>query len=680
MADVCLKCFRLVKDLEIMTGDMLYPAGCLLTALAGVMAVLSGRRNPLVVLAGLGIPGLVLTALGAIRVLAGTPLRTEFLKLAHPFGPVCLSLDSLSALFVLLFSVVGLPVLLEAVSYGRHEEQSAGIRHACGLSSLLVALLLLPAVENIYLFLAVWELMTLASFMLVMHESGRADARRAAIYYLAMMQAGAFLLFGGFLLLSSQTGSVELSGFSMDWSDADTLVQLGWVLLLSGFACKAGLVPLHSWLPIAHPAAPAHISALMSAAMIKAGIYGIIRVLSWITAAPALLAAGLLIWGMITAVHGAALALTRQDLKELLAASTVENSGLIVLGLALGEAGEAAGLPSLAFLARAAALLHLLHHGLFKSLLFLAAGAVVHATGTRQLDELGGLQVQMPRAASGFFVAGLSAGALPPGNGFYSELLLVVALFHAASLTILPGWPVLICLALVSLGAAGVLAMNAWLKAYGVVFLGSARQQRCGNDAHGFSVVAGAIPFFLIIITALIPHKTLALCLGPLQVMGETLPMETVIQTENLLIVSSRLALASLVTGLFFYLVRCRLLTGRTIRRGRTWDCGYPAGTSRMQYTASSFVRSFLVYLRPILWTRMKEDTPTTFFPATGHFSSETVDPLEPLLISPWRSLIRRGSGFLGRLRVVSIQTVILQMVIFLGILLLLMRAGGYGG
>src|SRR5216110_1039585 len=383
-----------------------------------------------------------------------------------PLGGLELTLDPLAGLFLVLVGGVALP----ASFYAGSAERSA--RGALAYPVFVASMCVVPLAANTMTFVIAWELMSLASYFLVLHEREERASVRAAWVYAVMTHAGLVCLLAGMLLMGAWTGSPRFA----DWRVAAPALgaaarSVAFVLLATGFAGKAGVIPLHVWLPLAHPAAPSHVSALMSGVMIKLGVYGLLRAgLDWLGAGPAWWGVAVLLAGTVSSVIGVLYALMENDLKKLLAFSSIENVGIILIGVGAGMLYHGAGLEGLALLALAAALYHTLNHATFKALLFLGAGAVVHATGTRNMEAMGGLIKRMPWTAACFLVGSAAIAALPPLNGFVIEWLTFVALLQNTRIA-QPILNLTFTLGVAGLALTSGLAMACFVKAFGITFL-----------------------------------------------------------------------------------------------------------------------------------------------------------------------------------------------------------------
>jgi len=563
-------------------SEWLIMTGIVLHALSGVPGLLCRRDGD----AGQKVSVLLAWA-GTLAGLAGA--------VASPWLPPAagglLRVDGLAAVFLLpifLIPALGATYGLEYWSQARHPHNGRKLRLFYGLVTAALALVTVAA--NSLLFLGAWEVMAMSAFFLVTTEDETREAREAGWVYLITTHASTLCLFALFAILWSATGSSGLGPLPAGAVSPGTATVL-FLLAFAGFGCKAGLMPLHIWLPGAHATAPSHVSALMSGVLIKIGIYGLIRVLSWLPEPPLWWAGLLLTAGAVSGVLGVVLALGQHDLKRLLAYHSIENIGIIVMGLGLALAGRSLNVLAWVVLGLAGALLHVWNHGLFKSLLFLSAGAVVHGTHTRDLDRLGGLARVMPYTAAGFAVGAAAICGLPPLNGFVSELLIYLGAFRALGIGQHTAF-LFAAFVAPALALIGALASACFVKAFGAVFLGQPRSphalqaHEAGRNMTGPMLVlaAGCVfigaaplaaaPMLDRAVRAWMPAAGLPglATLAPLGWVG--------------LGSLTLLALMALAGTLLH-----RQISRGGATTGTTWDCGYAAPTPRMQYTASSFAQ-----------------------------------------------------------------------------------------
>jgi len=528
--------------------------------------------------------------------------------------------------------------------------------------------------RNAVLFLFAWELMAVASFFLVTFEHEHEAVREAGwIYFVATHLGTAFLLVF-FLLIARETGSMDFADWAEQGVSARGLAGVLFLLALIGFGTKAGLMPFHVWLPEAHPAAPSHVSALMSGVMIKTGVYGLLRSLTFLGAPEAWWGWVLLGIGLASGVLGILFALAQHDLKRLLAYSSVENIGLITAGLGLGLLGVSYQQPLLAALGFAGALVHVLNHSLFKGLLFLGAGSVAHATGTRQMDRLGGLLKQLPWTGGLFLLGAVAICGLPPLNGFISELLLAGSALSAMTANPVPA-AIAGLLTLACLGLIGGLAAATFAKAFGIVFLGEPRHPL--GTAPPEAGLAMRVPMILLALgcVALAPGAVwLVKWLVPISSRlsgfeAPTLLAALRVPTDGLVTVSvCGLVLAVVVAAIAFF--RGALLAGRTRSVAGTWDCGFLRPTARMQYTASSFAQPVTSLFRWLLGVRYRVRRPDGLLPPGASLETETPDLCRGNLYHPAFLKANWGLSKLRWLQSGQVQLYVLYIAVTLIVLL----------
>ncbi len=552
----------------------------------------------------------------------------ESLRLAWslPVGQFHLGLDPLSGFFLFcLFTVGGITAL-----YGAGYLSSHGSGRASGptvaLYNLLVAsmALLLVARDGI-LFLMAWEAMSLTSLLLVTREHQDPSVQRAGFVYLVASHLGVVLLFILFALLARRTANYDFDAWMSHPIPAGRLANVCLLLGLLGFGTKAGIWPLHGWLPYAHPAAPSPVSALMSGIMIKMGIYGILRTQQFVGTPVAWWGPLLVVLGVASAIMGVLLALAQHDLKRLLAYHSVENIGIIVLGLGLGVLGQSHHQPAVALLGYAGALFHVFNHAVFKSLLFQAAGSVLNATGQGRLSALGGLLGPMPLTGCAFLLGSVAICGLPPLNGFVSEWLLYLAALRAGGS--LDGPMAMAAVAvLVFLALAGGLALLCFAKAFGTVFLGVPRSRQAteATEANGLMGASMLLLCGLCIVGGCWP----SLVLVPLlPVIGELNGAGTP-AVEPLTLLAPLARTTALLAGVVLVLVvlRWMLLRRRSVPLQPTWRCGYSAVTPRMQYSAESFAAPVLSVFGGVLGRREEQQGPNGYFPERASYSEHAAD------------------------------------------------------
>lgn len=534
--------------------------------------------------------------------------------------------DALSFFFLLpIFLICPLAAIY---SYGYFDNSTHTQRTAVAFfcTNLLIAsMALVTMADNILAFALVWELMSLSSFVLVMYDYEKEMTRTAGYLYLLFAQSGALLIFTAFGIVFASAGSMAFTGFATIPSEIKLLV---FFLAFLGFGSKAGVFPLHIWLPHAHPAAPSHISAIMSGVMIKMGIYGILRVYTSLASTELVIGQVVLVFGMVSGVLGVLYALGKHNLKRLLAYHSVENIGIILMGAGLGMMGISLDNPVMAGFGFAGSLLHVLNHSIFKSLLFFGAGAVIKKAGTSHVDELGGLMKRMPVTGRSFLVGSVSISGLPPFNGFVSEFLVYFAAFQGLQSS--PVTMILAVLAIIALAVIGGLASFCFTKVVGIVFLGEPRSPE--------AVEAGEAGVFLTLPMVVLAVSCLAIGIFPdsfirLAFLGITGIVDPGRLDPGLLhTVGANLALgARLLLGIFFGLVVLRLFfyRGKVRAQGPTWGCGFTRPTTRIQYTGTSYARSVVSFFRPFALVRESVVKLEAIFPGRTCYQARVDDIAE---------------------------------------------------
>ncbi|NUK06313.1 proton-conducting transporter transmembrane domain-containing protein, partial [Streptomyces lunaelactis] len=605
--------------------------------------------------AGVGVAG----GAAGVALLGGRRWSAELPGLL-PLAGVRVETDALSGLFMAVAGAVVAAVAVYGIGYasghGRHGLGSRTAQTVLPLFSL--SLVLVPAAGSVSTFLVLWELMALASLLLVLAEHRERPAGRVAgIWYAGMTHLGFVLLLIAFALFAAQAGGESFAALRAGASGMSPTVKgLIFVLTAAAFGSKAGAVPLHAWLPRAHPEAPSPVSALMSAAMVNLGVYGLVRTgFDLLGGGPSWWWLGLIAVGGLSAVYGILQAAMASDLKRLLAYSTSENMGLVLIGAGAAGLFAASGDGPLAALALAAALLHVVNHAAFKALLFCAAGSVLRATGVRDLDRLGGLRARMPVTAALFTLAALGAVALPPGNGFISEWLLLQSLIHGLQV---PGISVAVMLplavALIALSAG--IAAAVFVKALGVGFFARPRSEQAADARES--------PPLMLAGMGLLATGCAGLALVPgllgsgldRAVLAAGLPGTQAVSGGGLKLrlqdVSASLSPLWVVAALTAALALAAALPALTAKRRRrrkdakVWDCGGGAPTARMAYTATSFAeplqRVFDDVLAPEQDVNVTHTRESTYLVERVRFQHRVPDRIEHRMYEPLLALLAR--------------------------------------
>lgn len=645
------------------------PASARIAAsLCGLLAALAGAATGLSVL------------------LSGRPAELD-LGQGLPLASWAFRVDGLGALFLLVVASVALPAALYGLTHPR--DAGAAGRLGAGTCLFLFSLDAVVAAANAYAFLVAWEVMALASLALVAWRFDRPENRRAALVYAVMTHAGTLCILAAFLLVGRAHGSLDFAAWAAvgaarpagAWRDA------AFALGLVGFGVKAGLVPLHVWLPQAHPVAPSQGSALLSGVMLKTAVYGLLRLLAGLGPAQAWWGGVLMGLAAATALLGVIYALTEHDLKRLLAYHSVENVGIILLGLGAGLLAASAGLAGLAAMALAAALYHTWNHAVFKGLLFLGAGSVIEAVGTHDMERMGGLARRMPWTAASFLVGSVAIAALPPLNGFVSEWLTFQALLGLAHGAGKPFVHLLAPVGGTALALTGALAAACFVKAYGVVFLALPRSPEAAAAGEAPASQRAALAFLALLCLALglLPGAVLRLLdtaaapvLGPLAGVAGTAALAVggagaspwQAQGWTVTLSPAALAVAAGLPALLVWAVT-RRAGGR---RAPTWACGI-ALEPRMEYTAAAFAKPFRIIFRQILRPRREIEADyevAPYFACSLRYRSEITPVFESYLYRPAYQALLAAARRLRGLQAGSLQAYLGYILATLVVLLIL--------
>jgi hydrogenase-4 component B len=636
----------------------LVAGGLAVACAAGLAAAAAGVIAPARWRAAL--VGLLTAVAGAGGAVAGTGAltgQTYGLRLPHvlPLSEAVLAVDALGGVFLLIVGAVAAAAAVYGIGYAGHGEPARTPQVVLPL--FVVVMLLVPVAGNVTTFLVLWELMALTSLILVLAEHReRAAVREAGLWYAVMTHAGLVVILLGLVVFAAGAGGESFAALRAGAGELSPAVRsLVFVLTFAGFGSKAGMVPLHVWLPRAHPEAPSHVSALMSAAMVKLGLYGIVRV------GYDLLGGGPRWWGVLVLALGAASALygilqatVATDLKRLLGYSTTENMGLMFIGVGAAGVFAAAGSRPLSGLLLAAALLHAVNHAAFKTLLFLGAGSVLRATGTRDLDSLGGLAGRMPVTTALFAVGAVSAAALPPGNGFVSEWLLLQGLIHSLSAaSTLSAVVIPIAVGVIALTAG--LGVATFVKAFGVGFLARPRSVAADRASESpATMVAGmAMAALACAGPAIAPAaagEPVARAVAAVPGLRDGAPLTGDAVTLRLAGIagsmSPTLIAVGLVLGMIGVAVCVRLaVRARSRRVAEVWGCGGTRLSPRMEYTATSFAeplqRVFDDVLQPEQDLDVTHHEESRYLIESVEFRQRVPDRLEARLYPPLLAALR---------------------------------------
>jgi len=644
-----------------MSGPLL-----LLAFVALVTAILVGVRSSRWWL-GLTVTGAVAGLGAALTVLLGAADWEWRSELSLGGELIHLRLDGVSALFLALLSVVGGSGAVYAQEYWSEQHYPASApRGRAWWSGLVVCMGLVLVSSNGLHFLIAWELFTVCAYFLITLDRRRREVRAAGWLYLAASHAGTVCLFAFFSTLAARTGSWELGPMR----EQAGLVPLFW-LAFTGFGVKAGVFPLHVWLPSAHASAPSHVSAILSGVAIKLGLYGIVRFSGWL---PVPAAAGWVVIGLgaTSALLGIAFALAQNDFKRLLAYCSVENVGVILTGVGAALLAETNGDAAWGRLALAGALLHVWNHGAFKALLFFSAGSVLHATGTREMSRLGGLWRTMPWTAGLFALGAVAVAGLPPLNGFVSEWLVYLGLFDAVTGRGPAAWAAMP--AAIMLAMTGALAMAGFAKAGAMIFLGASRTKPAAH-AHECGPVMRGPMLVLAGLCVLIGLSPVLFWPAVARAVGSWRPAWAVAEAPAPLAMlgSVHVVLAVLMVAAAVWL--WRKAHAINMQRGLTWDCGYAMPTARMQYTSASFAGIAAGWFRWLLQPERTLRRPRGLFPEEAIRLERVPETVLEKLLGPVSVAVMQVSAAARRLQHGRLQSYVVYVVaglMALGVLVLL--------
>jgi hydrogenase-4 component B len=636
----------------------------LATAPAAVAGVRQSATSTFVYAIGLVVSTTALSAAVWALVIDTGPAQIARLPIGLPWLGAHFRLDPLAAAFLIVVNLGGATASLYGLGYGRHEEEPGRVLPF--FPAFVAGMNLVVLADDAFTFLLTWEFMSLTSWALVMAHHRQPGNARAGYIYLLMASLGTLSLLLGFGLLAGPAGSYTFDAIRATQL-SPALASAILALILLGAGSKAGLVPLHVWLPLAHPAAPSHVSALMSGVMTKVAVYGFVRIVFDLMGPPTWWSGGVvLLFGGASAVLGVLHALMEHDLKRLLAYHTVENIGIIFIGLGLGLAFAANDMRGPAALATTAALLHVFNHSVFKSLLFFGSGAVLTATGERDMERLGGLIHRMPYTAFAFLIGSAAISALPPFNGFVSEWLTFQAILLSPHL---PQWVLKFLVPAVGglLALSAALAAACFVKAFGITFLGRART-RVAQEAHettrsslaamfvlvALCIAAGILPPYFI--DALAPVvQTLVDAQMPRQSAFAWLTIVPIAESRSSYNGLLLFVLIAVAASLAAYVIH--RWASHATRRSAPWDCGFPDASPATQYTAGSFAQPIRRVFGTVVFRAREEiDLPRPGDARPAQFHVYLHDLLWDALYAPVARIVGVTADVLNRVQFLTIR------------------------
>ena len=642
-----------------------------------LLLMMPGRRTALV-FAGItiffvAIAGTIVSINALMPSDSGSGLFVQFIRNNISSLIVC---DKLSAFFILIINFTVISGFIYSIGYLKpylKNKPEAWIKlHYLALVWLHASMIMVPLFRNGFWFLIVWEIMTLSSFILVIFDFDVKGTLKAGLSYLLQMHVGMIFILGALVLSSKGFNSVSFNNLEDFFQNNSNWPVF--LLFFIGFGLKAGFFLLHTWLPDAHPAAPSHVSGIMSGVMIKLGIYGILRVTTYLVNDLAAIGISVIILSAITGLFGVMMAILQHDIKKLLAYHSIENIGIIGLGIGLGIYGTATGNAMVSAFGYAGALLHTLNHSLFKSLLFYSAGSVISQVHTRNVDKMGGLMKFMPYTAWAFLIGSIAISGLPPFNGFISEFLIYTSLFNGI------GNPefyplIVIFIAMLSLVIIGGLALLCFTKVFSIVFLGQPRTNYEDKPVEVkkmmiLSKILPIVPIFLIGILPFLIIRPLMSLTGSIFGIAGTIPNESLFEPMKMV---SFVAVSLFLLVTIILIIRTLVVKKNRILAGPTWGCGYTAVDAKQQYTATSFIQEYTALTRPIIKTGFSNlnYSDGELFPGKREFHTHSDDFVKSRLIFKPAdfiiNLLRRAAIFqTGKLQHYVLYLLLFLLMIFL--------------
>ena len=570
----------------------------------------------------------ILLLIPSLTVLFTGMTLSKVIYLSPLFGEVNFVIDALSAFFIIVISVMSFWGVLYSNGYLKpYIKKGDNISvHCLFLMTLISSMLAVATVQNALFFLVVWEIMSLSSFFLVIFEGDKREVLSAGIKYMVYMHICVIFLICAFALANIVSNSLNFADFSIVLSKNQTLANIVFLLAFIGFGTKAGFVPFHNWLPDAHPAAPSHVSGIMSGVMIKTGIYGILRTLCIIGMPSKFVAYTVLIVAVISALYGVLYAITQHDIKRLLAYHSIENIGIIGIGIGIGLLGQVYGNLLLTVLGFSGGILHILNHSIFKELLFFSAGSVYLKTHTKDVGMLGGLIKNMPYTALFFIIGSVAICGLPPFNGFISEFLIYAGMIVGLPAPDTASFITLI-VALASLALIGTMAILCFTKATGVMFLGLERSDLAKS-------VESDVEKIMLLPMGILAIFTLLIGLFPQYILIPVSSAVSVLIHSNQVIiyrlfagVANIMQVLSVLFLIFLAMVACvgliKYLLCKNSSKHVTWGCGYDRPNAKMQYSASSYADLFISTLKPMFKRISHIKKPKELFPKEAYYEVE---------------------------------------------------------
>lgn len=646
----------------------------LITALSVLFIIfLKGNWKSDISIATVSINAL-LSSLMAVNAMSGHPYNV-ILPGGPVFGNIPVRIDALSGWFILILNFTVFTGILYGKRYMKNYEEKSGNISLHYTSYIIIHLCMtgILIVQNSLAFLYIWEIMTLSAFILIIFEYHKPETLQSGINFLIQSHICILFLIIGFLWISSKTGSYDFISIGEYCKSAKSIGSLSvFLCFFTGFAIKSGFVPFHTWLPYAHPVAPAHISGIMSGVMIKLGIFGILRMLIIINQNYLVIGYLILAISLISCLYGVIMAIIQPNIKKLLAYSSIENIGIIGISIGLGSIGLGLKDPFLIFTGFTAALLHTLNHSLFKSLLFQLSGSIYQALHTLNIESMGGLIKKMPATAILFLISSLAICGLPPLNGFVSEFILYIGLFKglfAGSITL----TTIIIMSITVLTLAGGLAVLCFTKAFGIIFLGTERI-KFGHDikeSEPLKLFPGFLIALFIAIIGVFPQIFIIMLKNPMNIISKGLFDDlSIFKVINTISYISILSCSFLIIIIIVLILKYLTVKNKENTISPVWGCGYVAPNRRMQYTSGSYVRSFRKLAQPLLMMNKKEDNITGMLSNPIYSQTNPYDKIESVFIDVPLRYINKAISYIRFIQNGNVRLYILYGVIFILLIL----------
>lgn len=626
--------------------------------------------------------GAVICSVPALRTILYSGFFSAKFHFRFPIGELLLLIDPLSGFFIVLACTGA--ILASVYGFGsleKYEKEGKNLSgHLFFFNLLVCAILFVFVSQNIVFFLIVWEIMSLSSVFMVLFNNNNSETLKSAVYYAVAMHISVIFLITGFLLIFVTGSGLSFKGMILAFGQRDRLAFVSFAFLVTGFAIKSGFVPFHGWLPRTYTAVPGHAAGFMSGVMSKTGIYGILRFVLLTETPPFSVSVTLLSLAVLSALYGALSALTARDIKRLVSFSSIENIGLIGIGVGVGMIASTMGNYTVSLFCYSGALILAFSHMLAKSTLFMTTETVSTTTGIRDMERLGGLVKKIPVTAFSAFGSSAAILALPPFGGFAGLFIVLTGLIAFIPFATTTG-TVMIIMVIAAIGLSGGMAIVAFTKYFGITFLGLPRSAS-SDMAHEKHRVVRMVPLaglFLVFLTGLFPQYVFMIVIRVSKIITRTpdISPEFITQTGNNLKGLS-IGSASFILLVFLLLgIRKFLLKGRTVTRTRTWDCGYGSVSPRIQYTGYSFVQPFLSITGRFSGVRKERTLPRGIFPSLARFSSKRRDHLENIVVGKPLQFIDRIFNRIYTLQTGKVQIYILYGFLFLAISLIWVLMGG---